>query len=88
MKKVPLFLFAAPLVFMAAGAGRAPEALPAPRGETASAAGDDAFLEDLSRRSFRYFADNADPGTGLVLDRARADGSQADAGRGSAASSA
>jgi hypothetical protein len=33
---------------------------------------DDAFLEDLSRRSFRYFAEQADPGTGLVRDRARA----------------
>lgn len=32
------------------------------------------FLEDLSRRSFRYFWEQADAGTGLVLDRARADG--------------
>ena len=36
---------------------------------------DDAFLEDLSRRAFRYFVEQADPQTGLVLDRARADGS-------------
>jgi hypothetical protein len=36
---------------------------------------DAAFLEDLSRRSFRYFWERADPHTGLVLDRARADGS-------------
>src|SRR5882762_10271446 len=36
---------------------------------------DAAFLEDLSRRSFRYFWERADPRTGLVLDRARADGS-------------
>jgi hypothetical protein len=35
---------------------------------------DDAFLEDLSRRSFQYFLDHADPSTGLVLDRARASG--------------
>lgn len=33
---------------------------------------DEAFLEDLSRRSFRYFAEQADPATGLVRDRARA----------------
>lgn len=33
---------------------------------------DQAFLEDLSRRSFRYFWEQADPRTGLVLDRARA----------------
>jgi hypothetical protein len=37
-------------------------------------AADDAFLEDLSRRSFRYFWEQADPSTGLVRDRARADG--------------
>ncbi|MBI5595997.1 MAG: hypothetical protein HY928_07905 [Elusimicrobia bacterium] len=40
---------------------------------------DEAFLEELSRRSFRYFWDHADPQTGLVLDRARADGSGPDA---------
>ena len=39
---------------------------------------DDAFLEDLSHRSFRYFWDQADPHTGLVLDRARTDGSPLD----------
>jgi hypothetical protein len=36
---------------------------------------DQAFLEDLSRRSFRYFWEQADPRTGLVLDRVRTDGS-------------
>lgn len=36
---------------------------------------DDAFLEDLERRSFQYFWEQADPRTGLVPDRARADGS-------------
>ena len=35
---------------------------------------DDAFLEDLSRRSFLYFKEQADPVTGLVRDRARTDG--------------
>src|SRR5262245_6939659 len=33
---------------------------------------DDRFLEDLSRRSFTYFVDQADAVTGLVRDRARA----------------
>lgn len=33
----------------------------------------DAFLEDLSRRSFRFFWEQADPHTGLVRDRALAD---------------
>jgi hypothetical protein len=37
---------------------------------------DEAFLEDVSRRSFQYFWDQADPNTGLVPDRARMDGSQ------------
>jgi len=40
-----------------------------------AAAGDDAFLEDLSHRSFRMLWEQADPATGLVLDRARTDGS-------------
>jgi hypothetical protein len=39
---------------------------------------DDTFLEDLSHRAFLYFWEQADPTTGLVLDRARADGSPHD----------
>ncbi len=39
---------------------------------------DEAFLEDLSSRSFRYFWEQADPKTGLVRDRARFDGSPHD----------
>ncbi|HET6178458.1 MAG TPA: glucoamylase family protein [Candidatus Sulfotelmatobacter sp.] len=35
---------------------------------------DDAFLEDLSSRSFLYFWEQSDPHTGLVLDRARSNG--------------
>jgi hypothetical protein len=37
-------------------------------------ADDDAFLEDISQRAFRYFWEQADPHTGLILDRARVDG--------------
>lgn len=37
---------------------------------------DDALLEDLSRRSFRFFWEQTNARTGLVLDRARADGSK------------
>lgn len=33
---------------------------------------EDRFLEDLSRRCFRFFWEQADPGTGLVRDRALA----------------
>jgi hypothetical protein len=39
---------------------------------------DEAFLEDLERRMFRYFWEQADPSTGLVPDRARTDGSLLD----------
>jgi hypothetical protein len=39
---------------------------------------DEAFLEDLEQRTFQYFWEQADPHTGLVMDRARADGSMLD----------
>jgi hypothetical protein len=39
---------------------------------------DETFLEDLERRLFLYFWEQADPNTGLVLDRARTDGSLLD----------
>ncbi|HKQ77239.1 MAG TPA: glucoamylase family protein [Blastocatellia bacterium] len=47
---------------------------------------DQAFLEDLSRRSFRYFVEQSDPMTGLTLDRARVDGSIHDEGHRNVAS--
>jgi hypothetical protein len=40
-------------------------------------AADRAFVEDLEHRSFDYFWEQADHGTGLVLDRARVDGGRA-----------
>ena len=36
--------------------------------------GDDAFLEDLEKRSFQYFWDNTNPKNGLTLDRVGTDG--------------
>jgi hypothetical protein len=45
-----------------------------------------AFLEDLERRSIRYFQEQTDPKTGLVLDRARTDGSIHDEGHRNTAS--
>src|SRR5205085_5584224 len=39
------------------------------------AQGNNAFLDDLQQRSFRYFWEQANPHTGLVPDRARIDGS-------------
>jgi hypothetical protein len=35
---------------------------------------DNDLLDDISRRSFRYFWDQTNPHTGLVMDRARVDG--------------
>lgn len=35
---------------------------------------DDAFLDDLERRTFQYFWDHSDPRTGLTLDRTSTDG--------------
>jgi hypothetical protein len=40
----------------------------------ASASANEAFINDLQQRSFRYFWEQADPNTGLVPDRARMDG--------------
>ncbi|HXT00428.1 MAG TPA: glucoamylase family protein [Elusimicrobiota bacterium] len=51
----------------------APPAPPAPPAKPLSKS-DDAFIEDLSRRSFRFFWEQADAKTGLVADRAGADG--------------
>ncbi|MFL6215571.1 MAG: glucoamylase family protein [Blastocatellia bacterium] len=39
---------------------------------------DDVFLEDLSRRAFHYFWEQADAKTGLVLDRAKTSGEPSD----------
>jgi hypothetical protein len=47
---------------------------------------DQAFVEDLSRRSFQYFWDQGDSETGLVPDRARVDGSPLDEGHRNVAS--
>jgi hypothetical protein len=38
---------------------------------------DDRFLEDLSRRTFRFFWEQADPNTGIIRDRSRTDGTPA-----------
>ena len=39
---------------------------------------DDALLEDLSKRSFLFFWEQADPNTGIVRDRSRTDGTPVD----------
>jgi hypothetical protein len=48
------------------------------RAQTILSPEDDAFLEDLSRRSFMFFWEQADTDTGIVRDRARTDGSPVD----------
>lgn len=48
------------------------------RRQLARSTEDEALLEDLSRRAVRYFWEQADPTTGLVLDRARIDGTPSD----------
>jgi hypothetical protein len=40
-----------------------------------ASADDDPFLDDLSRRCFRYFWEQSDPHTGITRGRSRADGS-------------
>ncbi|HEX8129733.1 MAG TPA: glucoamylase family protein [Pyrinomonadaceae bacterium] len=57
---------------------RAPSAPPRARASSRLSARDEAFLEDMSRRAFRYFWEQADTTTGLVRDRARTDGSPHD----------
>jgi hypothetical protein len=49
-------------------------AAPRARGFSSLSPADEAFLEDLSRRAFLYFWEQADPKTGLTLDRARNSG--------------
>src|ERR1700733_14048918 len=51
-------------------------------------AADRALVEDLEHRSFVYFWEQADHGTGLVLDRARVDGGRAQSTRREIASAA
>lgn len=56
---------------------RAEKGLPAWPGARPSAVlspEDDALLDELQQSAFRYFVEQADPVTGLVRDRARADG--------------
>jgi hypothetical protein len=64
-----------------AASGATVEQPPAPPVNTDKVApvslADRAFVEDLEHRSFEYFWEQADHGTGLVLDRARVDGGHA-----------
>jgi hypothetical protein len=69
----------APLLAVAVPAATVTPAAPALIGDQVApvSPADRAFLEDLEHRSFVYFWEQADHGTGLVLDRARVDGGRA-----------
>jgi hypothetical protein len=57
-----------------------PQAKPArttPPSPYVLSADDERFLEDLSRRTFAFFWEQADPATGIVRDRSKTDGSPA-----------
>lgn len=49
----------------------------APPGQGVFTADDEKFLDDLQRRGIQFFLDSADPVTGLMPDRSKADGSAA-----------
>jgi len=74
--RVALIVGLCTLTAAGAAACRQPALVPAPP-QPAVSPEDDAFLEDLSRRTFMFFWEQADPGTGIVRDRSRTDGGPA-----------
>lgn len=68
------FLFAAAGAALAAKSALAATAPPAVPGPLTSA--DRQFLDDYAKRCFRYFWEQIDPHTGIVMDRARNDGAR------------
>ena len=83
--RVALIVGVFTLTAAGAAACRQPALVPAPPQQAISRE-DDAFLEDLSRRTFMFFWEQADPATGIVRDRSRTDGGPANAHIGSIAS--
>src|SRR6185503_16588313 len=79
-RAVSVLILALSVALLAPGGCASRGAASLPQAETrrqrpALPAEDDALLEDLSKRSFMFFWEHADPGTGIVRDRARTDGS-------------
>jgi len=72
----PPWLIPAGCVLAVALVSAQPQSAPStpPRASYSLTPGDHALLDDLSRRSFHFFWEQADQGTGIVLDRARTDG--------------
>jgi len=56
----------------------ASEPAPAPPGKGVLTADDEKFLDDLQQRGIRFFIDEADPETGLMPDRGKANGGGGD----------
>src|SRR5690349_3568859 len=72
------FALAITLASGSLAAAETPVTATAPSGARAGAiltADDDEFLEELQHAAFHYFVEQSNPVTGLVRDRARADGS-------------
>src|SRR5260221_12947304 len=67
-------LIPALFVVWSASPGTSPVARPASP-PSALSLEDEAFLEDLSKRAFLFFWEQADAGTGIIRDRAGTDGS-------------
>jgi len=74
--KVRLIIFSLVLVGMLCGGLGVPARSPV--AQVSQNLSTDQFVEDLQRHSFAYFWEQADPGTGLVADRARTDASALD----------
>lgn len=70
--------FAIVLLLLASSTSQAFSFRPAHSQQRSFSTTDEGFLEDLERRKFLYFWEQADPNTGLVPDRARVDGSTLD----------
>lgn len=70
-----LFFFSGRIASAQQPSAPPPTQLPGARPGAMFSAEDDAFLEELQRASFQFFLEQSHPRTGLVRDRARADGS-------------
>jgi len=75
-RSIVLLLLACALLHGLALSSRAIE--PPLSAQYSLSAADEIFLEDMARREFQYFWEQADPKTGLVADRARTDNSPLD----------
>jgi len=74
LSRIRLIAVAIVAVAVSAVAQQPAAVQPRPAAAELSAA-DDALLDDLSRRTFAFFWEQADPATGIVRDRSRTDGS-------------